>query len=321
MPNKIAVPCRDNSSRNLVQIGILGSVPDSVIDRLGGGYAVHRVASEDGHTEIDVGIRGIITTWQVGFAAKHLKRFPNVEIVSVFGTGWENIDLELARARGIAVANTALDGTDASVADLAVGLLIALLRQIPAADRFVRTGQWSRAKFPLTAHLGARTAGIVGLGYIGAQIARRCEALGMSISYCGRAPKEGISYRFYPDTVELAKNADTLFVSCRGGGELNGFISSAALAALGSNGILINVAQSRFIDEAAVLAALQSNSIAGAAFDIFEGEPEINQGFAMLDNVILSPHVGSMTREVIERRCELTALAIRKHFSIGQGNN
>ncbi len=298
----------------------LAELPPAILDTLNGDVVIHNLWSAKDKagllTSLRDEARGILTTWQKGFDGDVIRALPRLEVISVYGTGEQsNFDLGAARERGVVVTNTAADGTDACVADLTVGLLLGLARRISDADRFVRAGEWPGRRFPLSVNVSGKRAGILGLGYIGRQIARRLEGFDMKIGYCNTSRLNSGDYVFYRTPAELAANSDFLIVSCRGGPETTGLINGDVLTALGPSGLYIHTAQARIYDEKALLDALRERRIAGAAIDTFDDEPSVNPDFFKLDNVLLSPHAGASTGELIRRRCEIAAENLKAHFA------
>jgi lactate dehydrogenase-like 2-hydroxyacid dehydrogenase len=234
-----------------------------------------------------------------------LRQIPNLKVIACCGVGYDNLPLDYLKAHGIQASTTPGVLNDA-VCELGIGLLFALLRRLPDADRFVRSGTWQEQAFPITTTLAGKTVGIVGLGRIGQDLARRLEAFGVTIAYTGPASKS-LPYAFYSSAIELAEVADVLILTCPGGPETEGMINAAVLKSLGSGGYLVNIARGSVVDEPALIAALQQNSIAGAALDVFENEPKLDPALLQLKNVVLSPHIGSATRET---RQAMTRLAI-----------
>ncbi len=248
--------------------------------------ALARVAPEvgalaiGGHIRVDGGFMG---------------RFPKLQIVSNFGVGYDSIDAAWAGEHGLVVTNTP-GVLDEEVADTALGLVLAAVRQLPAAERHLRAGRWIAGAFPLSPTLRGRTVGIVGLGRIGKAVARRAEAFGLAIAYHGRNPQPGVPYPYHPTLVGLAEACDILVVITPGGPETRNLVGAEALRALGPNGILINVARGSVVDEEALIEALRSKTILGAGLDVFVDEPKVPQALLDLDHVVLLPHVGSASR-------------------------
>ena len=227
--------------------------------------------------------------------AAFMRRFPKLEIAASFGVGYDSVDAQWAGQHGIVVTNTP-DVLNEEVADTAMGLILATVRQLPAAERHLRAGRWPKGSFPLSATLRDRTVGILGLGRIGKAIAKRAEAFGLAIVYHGRRPQPGVPY-LYCSTVEaLAKACDILVVITPGGAETERLVDATVLKALGPAGILINVARGSVVDESALIAALQNKTILAAGLDVFENEPNVPQTLIDMDHVVLLPHVGSASQ-------------------------
>jgi lactate dehydrogenase-like 2-hydroxyacid dehydrogenase len=221
-----------------------------------------------------------------------MKKLPKLEIVGSFGVGYDSVDAKWAGENGIVVTNTP-DVLNEEVADTALGLLLATVRQFPQADRYLRAGKWLEKPFPLTVTLQDRTIGVVGMGRIGKAIAKRLEAFNTPVVYHSRNKAEGVSYKHYPDLKAMAKDADVLIVITPGGAATKHMIDKDVLEALGPNGIVINVARGSVIDEKALIEALRGKKILSAGLDVFEDEPKVPQALIDMDHVVLLPHVGS----------------------------
>lgn len=219
-------------------------------------------------------------------------RLPRLEIVASFGVGYDTIDVGEARRRGIVVTHTP-DVLSDEVADLALGLLLATLRRIPQADRYLRVGRWREGSFPLTTSLRERRVGILGLGRIGRAIARRLEGFDVAIAYHGRTRQPDVTYAYHDSLLGLARAVDVLIVAAPGGPGTSGLVDAAVLAALGPEGVVVNIARGSVIDEAALVAALEAGTIHGAGLDVFADEPHVPQALIDLDRTVLLPHVGS----------------------------
>lgn len=237
-------------------------------------------------------IRGLATKGGGRVDDALMAKLPNLEIISNFGVGYDSVDAAAAARHGVVVTNTP-DVLNEEVADLTLGLLLATVREIPKADRFVRAGRWVGEGFPLGPTLRGKTVGILGMGRIGKAIARRLEAFGVGIVYHTRRPQADLPYAHYPDLIAMARDVDVLVVIVPGGSETFHMVNAAVLEALGPEGILINVARGSVVDEPALLAALQNGTIRSAGLDVFENEPRVPEAFFALDNVVLLPHVGS----------------------------
>ena len=203
--------------------------------------------------------------------------YPNLEIISSFGVGYDNIDAKAAARLGIIVTNTP-GVLDDEVADTALGLMIMTVRQLPQAERYLRAGQWSaKGAFPLSPSLRGRTVGILGLGRIGKAIATRVAGFGLDVVYHGRHAQAGVPYRYYPSLVEMAKASDILIVVAPGGPSTRHIINAEVLEALGPDGVLINIARGSLVDEKALIEALRTGKILAAGLDVFENEPNAPQ--------------------------------------------
>lgn len=239
-------------------------------------------------------VEAIAAFGQVPVDAALLAELPNLRVVANFGVGYDAVDVAAAAGRGIVVTNTP-DVLNDEVADLTIGLLLATLRQIPQADRYLRAGGWLNRPFPLTATLRGRRAGLIGMGRIGRAIAHRLEAFGVPVAYHSRRPQADVAYAHYPDLVALAQASDILVVIVPGGPATRHLVNAEVLAALGRNGVVINVARGSVVDEAALVAALEAGTILGAGLDVFEAEPRVPAALTARDDVVLLPHVGSAT--------------------------
>jgi lactate dehydrogenase-like 2-hydroxyacid dehydrogenase len=239
-------------------------------------------------------IEGIATRGELGANRAMIEACPNLKVISVYGVGYDAVDLAACRERGIKVSNTPDVLTD-DVADLAIGLMLAALRGIATADRYVRAGLWLRAHMPLQTRMSGKRLGIVGMGRIGQAIARRASAFGMSISWNGPRPKD-LPWRYEPDLQALARSVDVLVAACPGGAATRGLISRAVLEALGP-GVFVNIARGSVVDEAALVDLLVTQRLGGAALDVFADEPRVPEALFALDQVVLQPHQASATRE------------------------
>ena len=223
-----------------------------------------------------------------------MQRLPKLKIVAINGVGYDNVDLALARSRGVRVTTTPGTLTD-DVADLAVGLIIALLRRIPAADAHVRSGAWPAGELPLARKVTGRRFGVLGLGHIGAAIAARLAPFG-PVAYSSRTEKP-VPYAFHADAAALARASDVLVVACSANPSTRHLVNAEVLEALGQGGWLVNVSRGSLVDEAALIEALEAGRIAGAALDVFEDEPNVPQALRASPKVVLTPHIASATTE------------------------
>ncbi len=230
--------------------------------------------------------------------------FPKLEIVASFGVGYDHVEANYAREHNIIVTNTP-DVLTEEVADIAMGLLIATLREFVKADRYLRSGLWTTQQYPLSVgSLRDRTVGFVGMGRIGQAIARRLEASLVPVVYHTRNPVAGLKYKHYPDLLEMAKAVDTLMVIVPGGPSTAKMINADVFKALGPRGVIINVARGSVVDEEAMIAALKSGTILAAGLDVFANEPDVPDELKTMQNVVLLPHIGSasvVTRNAMDQ--------------------
>jgi hydroxypyruvate reductase len=250
------------------------------------------------HTQIDGAplerIRAVAGSGESKVPAELVARLPALEIVSIMGVGYDGVDVAACKARNVLVTHTP-DVLNDDVADLALGLALSIARRLPQADRYVREGRWPSGPMPLATKLSGARLGIVGMGRIGQAIARRALAFGMSIAYTARSAKPDLPYAFHATPAALAAQSDFLVVITPGGAATRKLIDAEVLKALGPKGYLVNVARGSVVDEAALIDALQNGTIAGAALDVFENEPNVPEALRALDNVVLVPHIGSAT--------------------------
>jgi lactate dehydrogenase-like 2-hydroxyacid dehydrogenase len=244
--------------------------------------------------EVAPRIRGIAIAYTANkIDGAFMSRFPKLEIVSSFGVGYDHVDAKTAGERGVVVTNTP-DVLNEEVADTALGLLLCTVRELPQAERYLRAGKWLQGGYRLTpATLRDRTVGIVGMGRIGKAIGRRLDAFGVPVVYHSRNPQAGVSYKYYPKLIEMARDVDTLMVIVPGGAATKNLIDAEVLKALGPNGILINMARGSVVDEPALIKALKDRTIMSAGLDVFVNEPHVPQELIEMDHVVLFPHLGS----------------------------
>jgi lactate dehydrogenase-like 2-hydroxyacid dehydrogenase len=292
----------------LPEILITASLPPFLRDPLRASYRCHDLvhAADPAALLAAEGprVRGLVQSGGTVTPTTLLDELPNLGIISVFGVGYDGVPVDYCRQRGIMVAHTPDVLTD-DVADVATALVLMTARGFVAADRFVRSGQWLAGAPPLTTCLGGKKAGVLGLGRIGRAIARRLEAMGMSIAYTTRRPQPDVPWRHVPDLRALAAEVDFLIVACPGGPATSKLVDANVLAALGPKGTLVNIARGSIVDEPALVAALQAGTIRGAGLDVFAAEPNVPAALLALDNVVLLPHVGSATRETRQAMADL----------------
>lgn len=264
--------------------------------------------------EVGPQIRAIATNGGQGADAGLIAACPALEIVAVYGVGYDAVDLGSTRAHGIKVTNTPDVLTD-DVADLAVAMMLAQSRGVVAAEAWARSGDWvAKGGFPLRRRVSGRRAGVLGLGRIGAAIATRLTGFGMDIAYSARTQKD-VPWAYVPDPVALAARSDILFVACAATPETRHIAGRAVIAALGPEGMLVNISRAANVDETALLEALETGALGSAALDVFEGEPALDPRFLALPNVLLQPHHGSGTVETRRAMGQLMRDNLTAHFA------
>ncbi len=249
-----------------------------------------------------------------GIDGATMAKLPKLATISHFGVGYDTVDVEAARKRGIAVTNTPDVLTD-DVADLAIGLLLGAVRKIPQGDRYVREGKWLKGAMALTDTIQGKSVGIIGMGRIGRAIARRALAFNLKIAYQGPNKKNDISWPYYSDLAALAKEVDFLVAACPGGEATRGIVNRAVIDALGPQGVFVNISRGSVADESALLEALQQGRLGGAGLDVFVDEPKVPEGFLALDNVVLQPHVGSASHQTRQAMGQLVIDNLAAHFA------
>lgn len=241
--------------------------------------------------------------------------FPKLGMIANYGVGYDSIDVASASLKGIKVSNTP-DVLTEDVADLAVGIIVAASRDIVGAASWVKSENWAgNGAYPLQHKVSGKKIGIVGLGRIGRAIAERMHPFGGEIHYYSRAPKTTPDWQHHDDIVALAAEVDILVVTLSGGSETIGMVGSDAFEALGSEGLFVNVSRGTTIDEGALLNALENGTIRGAGLDVYENEPNINQRFLTLDNVLLQPHQSSGTVETRKAMGQLQRDNLAAYFA------
>ena len=306
-------------SVNRTRVLVPGKINQRVLDRLADAFEIVRIESADPSlvTADMRDVRAVAVSGRVPGVL--MDALPQLEIIANFGVGYDGVEVGHAAKKGIAVSNTP-DVLTEEVADTAVGLLLNTLRQLPQAEQWLRQGRWSReGAFPLSPlSLRGRSVGLYGLGRIGLAIAKRLEAFGVSIAYHTRSPRDGLSYAYHPTLVGMAGAVDTLVVIVPGTEATRRTVDAEVLAALGSNGVLINVGRGSTVDEQALIAALQAGVIAGAGLDVFENEPQVPEALVALPNVSLLPHVASASVVTRNAMADLVADNILAWFSTGK---
>lgn len=258
-----------------------------------------------------------VAVTSAGMNAELIGALPKLAAVVNLGVGYDAVDVAALKPRGIALSNTPDVLTDC-VADLAVGGLIDVFRGLSASDRFVRRGEWAAGqKFPLQRKVSGSRVGILGLGRIGRAIAHRLEALGCTVSYHNRRRIDDVAFAYAASPVELARSVDALIVVTPGGAGTSALVSADVIAALGPDGYLVNVARGSVVDQDALVTALTSGALGGAALDVFADEPRVPEELFALDNVVLLPHIGSATVETREAMAQLVLRNLEQFLADG----
>jgi lactate dehydrogenase-like 2-hydroxyacid dehydrogenase len=296
---------------------LLSPVRPALLAALQDNYTIHKFYEETdqpGFLATHAGqIEGVVTGGHIGIPPDLMAALPALRIIGINGVGYDRVDLEAARARGIRVTNTPDVLTD-DVADLAVGLTIALLRRLPQAHAHVAAGKWLNAEMPLTRKVSGKRFGIMGLGRIGQAVAKRLAAFDGTIGYTANSDKPG-GYTRYPTVEALAAASDVLVVCAAASPATRRIVGRAVFDALGPNGALVNIARGSIVDEPELVLALQEGRLGGAALDVFESEPNVPPALIALDNVVLTPHVASATEETRTAMGQLMMDNLAAHFT------
>jgi len=299
---------------------VTAPLPPFLYDPLKSDYRCFDYAAADDKAKLlanaGTSARGLVQGGGTVTATSLLDALPKLEIISVFGVGYDGVPVAYCKERGIKVTNTPDVLTD-DVADVAVALIMMTGRGFARLERFVRAGEWEKRGIDLSTKLSGQRVGILGLGRIGKAIASRVSALGMRVAYTGRKPQQ-VPYEFLPDLKGLAASVDFLVVACPGGAATRNIVDKGVLEALGKKGTLINIARGSIVDEPALVAALENGTIKGAGLDVFADEPHVPPSLLAMDHVVLLPHVGSATRETRKAMGDLCKANLDSWFS-GKG--
>lgn len=294
-----------------------GPMLQSCMDALDAAYVVHRLwaAPDPAALLAEAGPRVRAIATAKGCDAALIAALPKLEVIASFGVGYDSVDVGAAQARGVRVTNTP-DVLNDAVAELTIGLMVALARRLPQADAYVRAGRWrAEGVMPLTRQLTGAKAGILGLGRIGKEIARRLEAMRVTVSYHGRSEQPGQPYRYYADLAAMARDVDWLVVIAPATPQTIGVVSRAVLTALGPEGHLVNVARGSLVDEPALVDLLGAGALGGAALDVFADEPTVPEALMAMENVVLAPHVGSATHHTRWAMGDVVVRNLAAHFA------
>ena len=300
-----------------IELILTTRIPSPAQELLEGQYLCHKLYEAKDRAaflaQIGANVRGIATFAQGGVDAALIEALPKLEIISHYGDGVEKIDLQAAKRRNVVVARV-IGLVESCVADTVMGLMINVMRRLPQADAFVRTGKWTAPNtFPPATSLSGKAVGILGLGGIGEAVAKRALAFGMEVRYHNRRKKD-LPYAYDPDLLTLARNSDVLVLAVPGGPQTERIVDAAVLDALGPRGYLINVARGSVVDEPVLIDYLQKKKIAGAGLDVFVNEPRLDPRFIEMENVMLTPHVGTYTVETRTAMAHRQLENFRLHF-------
>ena len=301
----------------MIELLQVSQLPPFVVDRLKKDFTVHDFVNPADPDKLldEVGprIRGIVAGGMKGPNANLINRLEKLEIIASMSVGFDATDVVAAQARGVIVTHTP-EVLTGDVADLVMTFILMAPRRIGEAERFLRQGKWLGGRMDLGTTVRGKRLGILGLGRIGRAVARRAEVFGLHIAYHDIKPMGDLAYRSYPSLLDLAEASDMLLIACEGGQATRGLIDGAVLNALGPAGFLINAARGTIIDQAAMVAALREGRIAGAALDVFDGEPNVPAELMAMENVVLTPHIASSTHETRRAMGDLVYDNLRAHF-------
>ncbi len=287
----------------------IGSVTDRMRSRFEAEFTVHILFDQPDRAaflaQMGRQIEAVATDGHWGVPDDVMAALPNLKVVSSYGVGYDAIDADGVAAKGILVAHTP-DVLNDEVANTAIMLWLAVSRNLIPADRWVRSGDWeAKGNMPLAQSVQNRTVGIVGFGRIGQTIADRAAMFDARVLYHARSEKD-VPQEYYADLTEMARASDVLICITPGGAATRHLINADVIDALGPDGILINVARGSVVDEAALVTALSEGRLGGAGLDVFEAEPKVPDALKQMDNVVLTPHIGSATVETRQAMGDLT---------------
>ncbi|MDZ5695789.1 2-hydroxyacid dehydrogenase [Chelativorans sp. M5D2P16] len=309
-----------SSTQTQATVLIPGKLHPHAVSRIEERFRVVRIERGDAallDEEARRAVRGIASATVIDAAL--IDALPNLEIIANFGVGYDVVDAAHAGARGVMVTNTP-DVLTEEVADTAIGLLINAVRELPRAEAYLRAGRWSQeGPYPLTrGSLRGRSVGIFGMGRIGRAIARRIEAFGLPVSYHNRRQVEDIDYRYHPTLLSLAEAVDTLISVAPGGTATEKAVNADVLAALGPEGVFVNIGRGSTVDEEALADALRSGTILAAGLDVFVDEPNVPEALMACENACLLPHVGSASVHTRQGMADLTVDNLIAWFTEGK---
>ncbi len=286
-----------------LEVILLGDVPDWDRAELDARFSIQFAGKSSATTKFTHAMKSTSCMAFKGFSgpglgADIMDQLPGLKLIANYGVGYDSIDVAAAVKRGIAVTNTP-DVLTGEVADLAVGLMLSITRDLSGGEAWLKSGDWgAKGPYPLQRRVFGKRVGIVGLGRIGTEIGRRLTGFDMAISYWSRRPKPATAgWTYVADLVDLATESDFLIIALAGGPETAGLVTRQVIEALGPKGTLVNISRGTTVDEAAMLDALETGKLGWAALDVFLNEPNPDPRFLALKNVHLQPHVASATEE------------------------
>ncbi|MEM9320730.1 MAG: 2-hydroxyacid dehydrogenase [Pseudomonadota bacterium] len=299
----------------------VGPYPEWDQEPLEAAFNMHKLFEQSDQSgflaKIGPAVKAIATRGELGADRDMIEACPNLEIVSVYGVGYDAVDLDACKAKGVRVTNTP-DVLTKDVADLGVAMMLCLSRGLVGAETWVRDGSWANeGLYPLKSRVWGKRAGILGLGRIGHEVAKRLQGFDLDIAYSDIVAKDfAPDWSFIADPVELARQSDFFFVTLAASAQTRQIVNAEVIKALGPDGMLINVSRASNIDEPALIEALESGALGSAALDVFEGEPAINPRFLTLPNVLLQPHHASGTVETRKAMGQLMRDNLSAHFAM-----
>lgn len=302
----------------ILQIGSLAGSPgaDAKLQSMYDVIELWRAPDRESCLRAASNVEVVVTTAGHGCTREVIEALPHLKAICSWGVGYDSIDLDAARERGIVLTNTP-DVLNDCVADEAWGLLLACARRIAHGDRHVRANAWENKQgaLPLGVRVSGKKLGIAGLGRIGLAIAKRGHGFDMNIRYHNRSPRNDVPYAYMSSLVELADWADFLVVATVGGSETRALINREVLRALGPQGIIVNIARGTVIDETAMVELLASGELGGAGLDVFEKEPKVPDALKSMNQVVMMPHVASATVETRQAMTNLLLENIEAYFT------
>jgi len=297
---------------------MMGPLPEAQMKELEDRYTIFKLWQEADPEaklqQIREAVTGMVSVYDQNVSAKLIRALPNLEIIAHYAVGYDTVDIRAAKEQGVVVTNTIGVSAD-DAADLAIGMVLGVFRRMVEGDMYIRSGQWAkRGPMPLGRTVKGRRMGIVGMGNIGQAIASRAGVFGMSVVYFGPRKKPEISYTYYNDLQKMAEECDILMVACSYSQATHELIDAKILKSLGKNGVLVNIARGKVVNEQDLIDALEGGVIAGAGLDVFENEPDVPSSLCRLDNVVLQPHQGSATVESSAAEAQLVVNNLRSYF-------